>query len=136
MFCNVAVDVNIGVHVALPHNTPRALLQITRSPRCIQVMQGNQTILTIRACAHFCRAAKQNSHIAGAYFAEKLLLFGFGVGFVDERNLLARNAHIDQLPADIVVYIIEVVCRQFAGFDKCSILYCIVFYGRRFAGRR
>ena len=127
---------DVGVHVALTDDASGSLFKVARSPRCIQVMQGNQPILAIRACAHFRRAAKQNPYIAGAHFAEKLLLFGFGVSFVDERNLLARNAHIDQLLADIVVYIIEAACRQLAGFDKRSIFCGIVFYGRRFAGRR
>ena len=126
---------DFGVHIALADDASGSLFKVARPPRSIQVMQGNQTILAICSCAHFCSAAEQNPYIAGANFAEKLFLLHIGFGFMNKGNLFPRNPHADEFFADVVIYI-KAIGRQFAGFDKRSILCGIVFYGRSFTGRR
>ena len=66
-------------------------------------MERNKSVLHIHACAHFEGAAHQNAHLSGTYLAEQLLLANLGVCFMDERDLFARDAHSDQLAANIIV---------------------------------
>ena len=57
-FCDISVYMHVRIHVALPHNAPRSLLQIARPPRRIQIMQRDQSVLNIGACAKFLCAAE------------------------------------------------------------------------------
>ena len=80
------------------------------SEMCIR--DSHKTLLHIGSCAHFCRAAQQDAHIAGAHFREQRRLFCFGVGVVDKLDLVFRHAGGDQLFANVIVDIeIAIVFR-------------------------
>ena len=44
-FCNVTVNVNFGIHIALANDTTAALLKVAGSPRCVKVMQSDKPVL-------------------------------------------------------------------------------------------
>ena len=100
---DITVNLHLGILVALPHNAPAALLQIRRPPRAIQIMQGNQAILNIGACAHFLRTAHQHTHITAPHFGEQLHFLCFGVGAVYVGDFLRWDAFGNQLVPNIVV---------------------------------
>ena len=70
IFRDITKDFNLRVLVALPDNSSQSLGKITWAPRAICVMQGNQFILTIRACTHLCGAAYQHTHLPGTDFGK------------------------------------------------------------------
>ena len=51
-FCDIAEDLNILVLIALTDNSSGALLKVSRSPRNIEVMDGNKPLLFVSACTH------------------------------------------------------------------------------------
>ncbi len=65
-FGDVAINLHAGILVALPQNSSLALLHISRPPRSVQMMQGNQPLLDVRARTHFLCAAKQDADFARA----------------------------------------------------------------------
>ena len=102
-FCDISVYMHVRIHVALPHNAPRSLLQIARPPRRIQIMQSDQSVLNIGACAKFLCAAKQNPHLSAPDLGEQIFLFDFRIRVMDELNLLFRNPACNQFVPDIVI---------------------------------
>ena len=94
---------HVRIHVALPHNAPRSLLQIARPPWRIQIMQSDQSVLNIGACSKFLCAAKQNPHLSAPDLGEQILLFDFRIRVMDELNLLFRNPACNQFVPDIVI---------------------------------
>ena len=60
-------------------------------------MGSNNLVLHIRTCAHFLRAAHQDSHFATAHFFEQLLLFRLSIRLVDKLNFRFGNTTLDQL---------------------------------------
>ena len=65
---DIPEDLNLWIHVALPHNTAQPLSKVGRTPRTIQIMEGNKPILDIGACAHLLGAAHEDTHLTGAHF--------------------------------------------------------------------
>ena len=92
------------VAVALTDDAPAALLQITRPPRTVEVMERHEPVLHVHARAHFEGAAHEHTHLTGADFCKQLLLPRLGVGFMDERDLLAGDSSGDELFTDVVIY--------------------------------
>ena len=91
--------------VALPHDAPKALLQVAGPPWAIEIMQGDEPVLHIGSGSHFCGAAHEDTHLAAAHLGEQLLFLLLGVGGVDISDLVFRNAHLQQLLPQIVIHI-------------------------------
>ena len=89
---------------ALPDDAPAALLQITRPPRAIEVVERYEPVLDVHARAHFEGAAHEHTHLTGAHLCKQLLLPRLGVGFVDKGDLLAGDSSGDELFPDVVIY--------------------------------
>ena len=66
-------------------------------------MQSNQPVLDVHASAHFEGAAHEYPHPPGTDLCEQLLLFGVGIGVMDESDLPLRDAHSDELAADVLI---------------------------------
>ena len=114
--CGITIDLHIRIHVALTDDTTGALLQITGTPGTVQIMQGNQPILTVGACAHLGRAAEQNTHLTGAHLGKQLLLFNFCIGVMNKGDLFGRYTTGDQLAADILIHV-EIALDRVTGYS-------------------
>ena len=102
-FCDITVDVNLLIHIALTNDSTAPLLQITRSPGAVEIMQGNQSVLHIHTSTHFEGTAHQNTHLTGTNLCKKLLFPSLCIRIMDESNLLCRNATGNQLGANIII---------------------------------
>ena len=91
------------VHVALAHEAARALFKVGGTPRAIEVVDGRQTVLHVRSCAHFRRAPDEHADFAFADLLEGVLLRLVGMRILDERDLLCGDAPFDQLVAQVLV---------------------------------
>ena len=98
-FGDVAVNLDDGILVALPENPPLALLHVGRSPRRIEMMQGNQPLLHVRARTHLLRAAEKDADLARAHIPEQRELRGVGIVVLNEGDFAARHAQPLQLVA-------------------------------------
>ena len=128
--CDVIEHLDFLIHIALTDNATIALGHITGFPADIQMMHCHKTLLHIGSCAHFCRAAQQDAHIAGAYFGEQCCLFRFGVGVVDKLNLVFRHTGSDQLFANVLIDIEVAIifrCRKVAEQKLCQLLLLAIF---------
>ena len=100
-------DVDINAHflidVAPTENTALALLNVTGSPRRIQVMQGNHTLLSVHAHTHLTGGADQHTHLAIVHILEQLGLFIVGIGIMDKCHFPGRHTGSNQSVADIVI---------------------------------
>ena len=88
---------------ALPDDAPAALLQITRPPRAIEVVERYEPVLDVHARAHFEGAAHEHTHLTGAHLCKQLLLSDFRIRLMDECDLLAGDSSGDELFPDVVV---------------------------------
>ena len=88
---------------ALPDDAPAALLQITRPPRAIEVVERYEPVLDVHARAHFEGAAHEHTHLTGAHLCKQLLLSDFRIRLMDECDLLAGDSSGDELFTDVVV---------------------------------
>ena len=103
---------NLLVAVALTDDAPAALLQIARPPRAVEVVERDEPVLHVHTRAHLEGAAHEHTHLTGAHLCKQLLLPRFGVGFMDECDLLAGDSSGNELFPDVVIY------RE-AGFVGC-----------------
>ena len=94
-FCHIVKDMSHAVLVALTFDTSNSLLQITWSPRNIEIMQCNQLFLTVCTCTHFACTAKQNSYFAFIHTVEKVCFLLFVLGIVYIGNLFRFYAVCD-----------------------------------------
>ena len=101
--CDVSVDMYFGILVTLSDDSAGSLLQIRRSPRAVEVMQGNQLVLSVGACAHLCGRAKQHSDLALPDLAEQVEFLRFGLCVMDKGDLIFGDSSVDQLLADVRV---------------------------------
>ena len=71
-------NLNILVFVAMSDDTSGTLLQISQSPRNIEVVDCDQPFLDVCTSTHFHRRTEQNTDFSAADFIQKigLLLFG------------------------------------------------------------
>ena len=88
---------------ALPDDAPAALLQITRPPRAVEVVERHEPVLHVHARAHFEGAAHEHTHLTGAHLCKQLLLSDFRIRLMDECDLLAGDSSGDELFTDVVV---------------------------------
>ena len=95
-FRYIPIDFHLLIFIALADDTPQPLLQIGGPPRAVQVMQGNELILDVSACAHFGRGTQQHPHLPGAHLGKQLLLFGFAVCRVDKGDFFFRDTGVHQ----------------------------------------
>ena len=102
-FCNVIEHLDFFIHIALPDDATIALGHVAGLPANIQMMHRHKSGLDVGARSHFCSASEQNSHIARAHFGEQCRLFRFGVGVVDELDLVFRHSGRNQLFANVIV---------------------------------
>ena len=91
------------VLIALTLNAAFSLCEITGTPRAIQIVKCDQTILHVGARAHLGRAAHQDAHLSGTHLAEQFLLANLGVCFVDERDLLRRHTSVNEFLTHILI---------------------------------
>ena len=70
-FGDVAVNLNVRIRVALAENAAFALLDVGRSPRRVEMMQGDQPLLHVGALTHLLRAAEKNADLACAHVAKQ-----------------------------------------------------------------
>lgn len=70
IFRDITEDLHLRVLVALPDDSAQPLSKVRRTPRAIQIMQGNQFIQTVCACAHLGGTANQNSDLPRAHFGK------------------------------------------------------------------
>ena len=89
--------------VSLTNDSAGSLLQIRRSPRAVEVMQGNQLVLSVSACAHLCSRTKQHSDLALPDLTEQVELLRFGLSVMDKCDLIFGDSSVDQLLADVRV---------------------------------
>lgn len=73
--CDVVEHLDFLVHVSLPNDAAIALGHVAWLPSNIQVMHCHKPRLHVRPGSHFCGAAEQNPHIAGAHVGEQCGLF-------------------------------------------------------------
>ena len=114
-FGDVAVDLNLFIRVALAQNPAFPLLDIARSPRCIQVMERDEPSLNIRAGAHLLGRSEQYAYSPRVHRIEKQLLGRVRLGVMDERDLAGGNARVDELRTDIVVNVESFADRASKG---------------------
>ena len=91
------------VAVALTDDAAATLLQITGTPRAVEIVERNELVLDVHTSAHLEGAAHEHTHLTGAYFRKKLLLPHLGIGFMDERDLLTRDTAGNELFPDVVI---------------------------------
>ena len=95
-FRYIPIDFHLLIFIALADDTPQPLLKVGRPPGAVQVMQGNELILDVSACAHFGRGTQQHPHLPGAHLGKQLLLFGFAVCRVDKGDFFFRDTGVHQ----------------------------------------
>ena len=66
--CDIPEDLNLRILIALPDDSSQSLCKVGRTPRTVQIMEGNEPILDIGACAHLLGAAHEDTHLTGAHF--------------------------------------------------------------------
>ena len=114
-FRNIAVNLNLFIRVSLAQNPPFPLLDIARSPGCIQVMKRDEPSLNIRAGAHLLGRSEQYANSPGIYRIEKKLLGGVRLGIMDECDFARGNTRRDELRTDIIVNIESFADRAWKG---------------------
>ena len=109
---------NFGIHIALPDDAPRSLLQVAGTPGAIQIVTGYQPVLDVGTGSHFRRAAKQHAHLTGAYLRKEFFLFCFRVSIVDKGDFLPGNAAGNELIPNILIHgeVIILGCAEQASF--------------------
>lgn len=102
-FGDVAEDLHVFVGIALAQDASVALLDVCGTPRCVEVVQGHESALHIRAFAHLWRAAEKDAHLPFAHGLEERGFGGVFVIVLDKCDLAGRNTAGDQLFADVVI---------------------------------
>jgi hypothetical protein len=103
-FGGVGVDGDGRVLVALADDAALALLDVERAPRAVQVVEGDEPVLHVGAHPHLRGGRDGDCDTAVAAGGEEP---AFGVVrpvvVVDERDLVGRNAAVDEELAQSVV---------------------------------
>ena len=100
---DVAEHLHDGILVSLPENAPFALLHVCRSPRRVQVMQGNQPFLHVRPRPHLLRAAEQDADFARTHITEQRQLGNVRIVILNEGDFRVRDAEFFQLLRHVVI---------------------------------
>ena len=94
-FRDIVEHLDFLIHIALPNDASVALGHVAGLPANIQMMHRHKSGLDVGARSHFCCTSEQNPHITGAHFGEQCRLFCFGIGVVDELDLVLRHTGSD-----------------------------------------
>ena len=100
---DVAEDADRFVAIALPQDASLPLLDVPGPPRRIELRERGQPFLDVRARAHLFGAAEQDANAAGIDGIEEQLLFGIGIGFVNEGDFGIGDTETDEVLAHFVV---------------------------------
>src|SRR6266852_431937 len=84
------------MHIALAKYSPFPLLNVSRSPRRIKMMEGNQAPLHIGPRAAFLSGPKQNAFASCIERIVQFLLLRVSFGVVDVGNFLLWDAVSNQ----------------------------------------
>ena len=96
----------------MSHDTPRALLEVARSPRNVKVVQSYQTLLHVCTRTHFEGRADKDTDLTSAHLAEQFFLLRIRICRMDKCDFLGRYAALYELRANIVVHVeVAVVLR-------------------------
>ena len=91
------------VLIALTLDAAFSLCEITGTPRAIQIVKCDQTILHIGSRAHLGRAAHQDAHLTTSDFCEQFPLFDLRIGVVDERDLFRGHTGVNEFLTHILI---------------------------------
>ena len=101
------------------------MLDVSRPPRAVDMVECRKACLHIRASAHFCRRSEQNAHLTLAYLCEKFRFLVFRFCIVDKRDLFGRHALFHQLLLDVLIHIERAITlwgRQVREDELCAVL--------------
>ena len=118
VLCDIAIDVDFCVLVALSDDPSLSLLDVAWSPGYIDVMQCDQTLLYICACTHLFRRAEQHTHFSFSYLFKEGFFLLIGACVVDICDLFRRNTHVDQMVFDAVIDVGKFLAAL--GFIRCG----------------
>ena len=102
-FRDIAVNVYLRIFVALTNDASLPLLKVGRTPRAVEVVQGDELLLTVGASTHALGAAQQDTHLTAPHFAEQIFLLYLAFSVVDEGNLIFRNTQFQQLRPNVII---------------------------------
>jgi hypothetical protein len=100
---DVAKNLDDGILVSLPQNPPLALLHVRRSPRRVEMMQGDQPFLHIRPRTHLLRAAEKHTNLARAHITKQRQLGSIRIVILNEGDFVAGNSQPFQLLRRVVI---------------------------------
>jgi hypothetical protein len=86
-FGDVVEHADHEIPVALAQDASLALFNVRRTPRGIEMMEGDEPFLHVRARPHLLGAAEENADLAGANILEQRQLRGIRIVVLDEGNL-------------------------------------------------
>ena len=112
-FGNIGEVLHFIIDVALAVSSAVTLFNIAGSPRCIQVVNGNDPLLSVHAHAHLTGGTDQYSYLAVVHIRKQLLFLGIGISFMDKCNFLGRDTTLYQSGLDIIVEL----CTLHVGLD-------------------
>ena len=101
---DIAVNSHLRVLVPLADDPPTALLQVTRPPGAIKIVEGDELVLYIGPCSHFGGRTHQHPHLPGADFPKELLLLGLVGGAVDKGDLFLGNPTGHEFFFEVIVH--------------------------------
>ena len=99
------MDADLGVLIALTHDAPVALFNIGRPPRAVDVVQGDRTVLHVRADTHLLGGSHQHGDMAGTGGREEPTLLSIVLRRVHETDQIGRHAPLDQFGLQLGVCI-------------------------------
>ena len=94
--------------VALAQDAPLALFDIARTPRHVEVMQGDQPLLNIHSGPHFGGAPDQDPEFAAVHGIEHVLAALGRVVVVDEADLVGRDASARDFQQPGLQFVVDV----------------------------
>ena len=100
---DIAVNIYFGVFVALANDAALPLLKVGRTPWAVEMVQGDEFLLTVGASAHALGAAQQDTHLTAPYFAKQIFLLHLAFGVVNVGDLVFGNTQFQQLRANIII---------------------------------
>ena len=114
---NVGEVLHLVVDVPLAVSSAVALLHVAGSPRCVQMVNGNDALLSVHTHAHLTGGADQHPDLALVHIGKEFLFLCVRVRFMDEGDLLCRDAALHQTSLDIIVEL----CALHIGFQFLSL---------------
>ena len=102
-FGDVVVNLYLFVPVALSDDTAIALGHIRGLPAHVQVVDRHQPVLDVGPGSHLLGTAQQDPHFACTNLGEQFLLFGLGIGGVDEGYFALRHPRRQQFLFDVII---------------------------------